>query len=402
MDERGEYSTPKKGKFGKNIMSDNQLSLDLNLGKDYDYDGMPEYHNVKQPKPEITATFKFRNQADYDTFHEVVKQHLYGGEKVFDGMQRIETKQAWFPLLEKASKYIYTATTEQYQPRFPIYIVSKGRWKRNPTSRTLKQMNVPFYLVVEEQERDHYLNLVDESQLLVLPRKYLEEYDRFWQDDDPRTGPGPARNFSWDHAIETGHAWHWVMDDNLESFERLNHNMKVRCMTGTPFYVCEEFVLRYQNIGQAGLQYSIFCPSTDARPPIKLNTRIYSCCLIRNDLPYRWRGRYNEDTDLSLRMMKDGWCTVQFNQFLTGKRATQTMSGGNTKEFYDVEGTKKKSQILADMHPDVATVVWKFNRWHHHVNYKPFQKNKLALRADYQPAHGINNFGMELIDVWNT
>jgi hypothetical protein len=377
-------------------MSEEQLLLGLNLDTAYDYGGMPEYENVKQPDPEITATFKFRNQADYDEFHKVIKEHLYNGEKVFDGMQRLEKKTAWFPLPEKSSKYIYTATNEKHQPRFPIYIVSKGRWKRNPTSRVLKEMNVPFYMVVEEQERDHYLDIVKEDQLLVLPQRYLDDYDRFWQDDDPRSGPGPARNFAWDHSIEAGHAWHWVMDDNLESFERLNRNMKAQCTTGTLFYVCEEFVLRYENIGQAGLNYSIFCPSIDARPPIKLNTRIYSCCLIRNDLPYRWRGRYNEDTDLSLRMMKDGWCTVQFNQFLTGKRATQTMSGGNTAEFYDVEGTKKKSQMLADMHPDVATVVWRINRWHHHVNYKPFRWNRLIKKRGHTFPRGVNNYGMEL------
>jgi hypothetical protein len=55
------------------------------------------------------------------------------------------------------------------------------------------------------------------------------------------------------------------------------------------------------------------------------------------------------------------------------------MSGGNTKEFYKHEGTKPKSKMLADLHPDVAKVVWRFNRWHHHVDYKPFKKNKLKL-----------------------
>ena len=46
-------------------------------------------------------------------------------------------------------------------------------------------------------------------------------------------------------------------------------------------------------------------------------------------------------------------------------------------EFYDEEGTKNKSQMLADMHPDVARVVWKWNRWHHHVDYSPYKNNKL-------------------------
>jgi len=121
--------------------------------------------------------------------------------------------------------------------------------------------------------------------------------------------------------------------------------------------------------------------------------------LIRNDIPYRWRGRYNEDTDLSLRVLKDGWCTIQFNAFVQEKATTQTMKGGNTQEFYDKEGTLKKSQILLDMHPDVSRVVWKFGRWHHHVNYKPFARNKPIKKKDLVIPKGVNNYGMKLVEV---
>ena len=69
--------------------------------------GMPEYNNVDQADPVITATFKFRNEEDYEEFKELVKKHLYNGEKVFDGMQKKEAKQAWYPLKEKGSKYAY-------------------------------------------------------------------------------------------------------------------------------------------------------------------------------------------------------------------------------------------------------------------------------------------------------
>lgn len=68
---------------------------------------MPEYDNVKQPDPLITVKFKFRTQEDYDIFHKLIKEHLYNGAKVFDGTQRKTEKQAWFPLKEKPSKYIY-------------------------------------------------------------------------------------------------------------------------------------------------------------------------------------------------------------------------------------------------------------------------------------------------------
>lgn len=90
---------------------------------------------------------------------------------------------------------------------------------------------------------------------------------------------------------------------------------------------------------------------------------------------------------------------MQFNAFLCGKVTTQRMTGGNTRDFYDVEGTKNKSEMLARMHPDVAKVVWRFNRWHHHVDYRPFRKNKLVRRPDAVFERGVNNYGMVLREV---
>ena len=121
--------------------------------------------------------------------------------------------------------------------------------------------------------------------------------------------------------------------------------------------------------------------------------------LIKNDLPIRWRGRYNEDTDLSLRVLKAGLCTVQFNAFLQEKATTQTLKGGNTDEFYAKEGTLPKSQMIAELHPDVAKVVWRFNRWHHHVDYRAFKKNKLQRLQNICVPNQINNFGMKLVEI---
>ena len=376
--------------FDKKVMSSFFSS-----SNEINWDSMPEYNNVFQPEPMIVAKFKFRNEDDYKIFKDLIQEHVYDGNKVFDGNQKIEEKQAWFPHIEKSSKYIYTDEKEPKKPRFPIYIVSKGRWERNPTSKALKKMNVPFYIVVEKDEYEHYKNLVDESQLLILPQKHKDEYDRFWDDDDERCGPGAARNFVWEHSMSNGFDWHWVMDDNIDAFNRFNNNMWTVCDSGTPFWICEEYVLRYENVGQAGLNYCFFCPQREGRPPVKYNTRIYSCLLIRNDIPYRWRGRYNEDTDLSLRMLKDGWCTIQFNAFLQSKRATQTVKGGNSKEFYDGEGTYNKSQMLVDMHPDVTQLVKRWNRVHHHVDYSPFEKNKIILKEHCKNIKKeVNDHGM--------
>jgi len=37
-------------------------------------------------------------------------------------------------------------------PKYPVYIVSKGRWKTRLTSKALDRINVPYYIVVEAHE----------------------------------------------------------------------------------------------------------------------------------------------------------------------------------------------------------------------------------------------------------
>lgn len=281
------------------------------------------------------------------------------------------------------------------KPNFPLYIVSKGRWDSRLTVKTLQEMSVDFFVVIEEQEYAQYASVIPSRHLLILDKQYQRDYDTFDDLGDSKSkGPGAARNFAWDHAISNGHAWHWVMDDNIRHFYRLYHNRKIEVLNGAPFRCMEDFALRFKNVGMCGPNYEFFAPKRQKVPPFICNTRIYSCNLIRNDVPYRWRGRYNEDTDLSLRMLKDGWCTIQFYIFLQGKIATQMIKGGNTKEFYAHEGTFPKSKMQVDMHPDVSRMVFKFGRVHHEVDYRPFKKNKLILRDDIQIADATDEYGM--------
>jgi hypothetical protein len=288
-------------------------------------------------------------------------------------------------------------------PKYPIYIVSKGRWESRLTSKALESMNTPYYIVIEEQEYKQYKKVIDKKKILILDKKYQDEYDTC--DDLGYTkskGPGAARNFAWDHAISNGFFRHWVMDDNIRTFMRCNEGLRIPVTTGRMIWIMEDFVDRYENIYMAGPNYKMFCvPSVDL-PPFGINTRIYSCNLIQNDIPYRWRGRYNEDTDLSLRILKDGFCTLQFNAFLCDKIATQAMKGGNTKEFYAAEGTMPKSQMLKDLHPDVTTVVWKYNRWHHYVDYRHYKrKNKLIRKKGYNYKKVVDEQGMKLFSLTN-
>ena len=248
-------------------------------------------------------------------------------------------------------------------------------------------MGVPYHIVIEPQEYDKYAAVIDKSKILVTPFSNLGQ------------GSIPVRNWVWEHSISMGEKRHWLLDDNIEAFNRLNRNEKPEVRTGAIFKAAEDFVDRYENIAMAGFNYYSFCKITSKLKPFNLNTRIYSCTLIKNDLPHRWRGLYNEDTDLSLRVLKDGWCTVLFNAFLAGKVTTQRMKGGNTCGIYDdTDNRKEFAESLVKQHPDVAKVVWRFNRWHHHVDYRQFKKNKLIKKDGRLIPKGVNNYGMKLIE----
>lgn len=283
--------------------------------------------------------------------------------------------------------------------RYPVYIVSKGRWKSALTHKALNAMGVPHTIIVEESQYDLYRRHTD-VHVLILPQYYLDTYDTCDDLGDTKSrGPGAARNFALDHARWLGADRHWVMDDNLDAFHYLNRNEKYEVECDATLRAMEDFVDRYSNVPIAGPNYYSFCKKTDAVPAFITNTRIYSCLLIDNAIPFRWRGRYNEDTDLSLRALKAGMCTIQFNAFLCGKVTTQRMTGGNTDDFYSKEGTMPKSQMLVDLHPDVASVVWRFNRWHHHVDYKPFKNNKLHLKRGLGGLPKVVDYGLRQFSV---
>ena len=141
---------------------------------------------------------------------------------------------------------------------------------------------------------------------------------------------------------------------------------KVRIEDGVCFRVTEDLADRYENVALAGLQYEMFMPALEGNvPPFLCNTRIYSCILIKNDIPYRWRGRYNEDTDLSLRALKDGWCTILMQAFVCKKITTMVMKGGNTESLYklpDADGRLLMAQSLQRQHPDVTKITRKWGR----------------------------------------
>ena len=338
--------------------------------------GMPEYIQ-EDYEPYHKIDMRFYDEDGYKAFAKIVQQNLSEN-----------TNSIWYPKLDRdanAKKRWVESNGNHTNPQYPLYIVSKGRADSRLTARSLERMQVPYYIAIEPQDYESYAAVIDPAKILVLP---------FSNHGD---GPGRARNWCWDHAISLGAKRHWVLDDNISDFYRLHQNFRIRVESGAIFRAAENFVDRFENVPISGFQYRFFIAPNGKYPAFVTNTRIYSVLLIDNSCEFRWRGRYNEDTDICLRVLKAGQCTIQFNSFLQGKAATQTLGGGNTAQFYAAEGTDPKSEMLYQMHPDVTTKVIRFGRHHHYVDYNQFKKNKLIMKPDVQIPTGINNYGMELI-----
>jgi hypothetical protein len=290
-------------------------------------------------------------------------------------------------------------------PKYPVYVISKGRADSRQTVKALDKIKVPYNVVIEPQEFKQYAAVIDERKLLVLPHEHF--------------GGGcsiPARNWVWEHSICNNHEKHWILDDNIQRFWRSNRNLRIEVDDGTIFRCCEDFTERYDNVAISGMNYYMFAPDRAKFPPFYLNTRIYSCILLNNSLymtnmkdgePFRWRGRYNEDTDLSIRALKSNWCTILFNAFLAQKLTTGTVKGGNMTEIYGgdhLAGNNKAdafrekrmlmAQSLRDQHPDIVVVTEKWGRPQHNVNYDGFTQK--LHRKDGWNYEGVDNYGMTL------
>jgi hypothetical protein len=334
------------------------------LTKDINILNLPEYKNEEIPL-EMNPVYKFiiMSEEDRTYLNELLESKITP-----------TSRSIWYPERpEHRLKNMMYVVEEEVKLKYPIYILSKGRSESRLTMKTLDEMNVNYKVVIEPQEYDQYNKYIDKSKLLILPNEYLNK----------NQGGIPARNFIWEHSIKNNYGCHWVIDDNIEGFFRWNQNIKLPLKSGICFKVIEDYFDLHTNIGQCGIQYSSFYPEISmARPLYIKNTRIYSCILINNNVKIqeRWRGKYNQDTDLSLRILKAGYSTLLFQNFLCGKKTTLSVKGGNC-DIYSGDGLQKKLDSLIEQHPKEVKGTFRFKKVHHIVDYTNFKSNKIILKS---------------------
>jgi hypothetical protein len=251
--------------------------------------------------------------------------------------------------------------------KFPIYIISKGRYEKTLTANMFEKSNINYLIAVEPQEYELYCKKLGSKRVLKLPFSNLG------------LGSYPARNFCWEHSKANGYKYHWIFDDNIRDIRKwINGQRKVINNVYESLNYIESFTL-LKNIDINGFEYSTFVVKPPKKP-FKINTHVYSAMLIKNDLPYRWRLKYNEDVDLCLQVLHNGGSTAASVYYTQDKTSTTSkMKGGNQAELYKCNDPKKKllkAKMLEKVWPQYAKTVIRFGRFHHFVDWKVFKRNK--------------------------
>lgn len=371
--------------------------------------GMPPYSNEDQ-SPYQTIEVFFDSRQDQQAF-----------ARLTDNSVTVETKSVWFPKVDvDAVVNLRWRSTRPQNPKYPVYVPTKGRWESAFTIKCMETLGIPYFAVVQPQELDKYKPVVKTGTILTLP----EGLD----------GLVPTRNWIYEHSIASGAERHWQLDDNIKSFFRYHENRQIHVADGTCMRVAEDFADRYENVAIAGFQYFMFVPRKKVWPPFVFNTRVYSNSLINNRMHHRYRDVYNDDTDICLRALKEGMVTVQFNAFLAWKQPTMIVKGGNTPIYLGAEkvaadwvahaaacklcepdvspekceegrailqkdGRWRMAESLRRQHPDVTTVGRRWNRWQHYVDYRRFKNNVPILRPGVVIPEGQDDYGLELVEV---
>ena len=74
------------------------------------------------------------------------------------------------------------------KPKYPVYIISKGRYEVTLTADNLERSGIDYLIAVEPQEYDLYCSKFAAKRVLKLPFANLG------------LGSYPARNYCWEHA----------------------------------------------------------------------------------------------------------------------------------------------------------------------------------------------------------
>ena len=261
------------------------------------------------------------------------------------------------------------------QPKYPLYVISKGRPDCCLSAINLLKHKVNFKLVVEPQDLDAYRNCMPDADYLVTPFSNLGERSI------------PVRNYIWNHSNNLNAKRHWCIDDNIRVWRKFDGESRIQINPGLGLRLIENHCDRWINVGIYGPYYTFFAIPRSVKIPYRKNIHVYSCMCIKNDLPFRWRGPWNEDVDLCLQSLANKHCTIGTYFITSDKMATMTMKGGNSDAYQNLDSRAYGSRTLQQRWPGIVELKNKYGRPHFHIknNWRMFKDIPLVKDPDYEP-----------------
>ena len=289
---------------------------------------------------------------------------------------------------------------------YPIFIISYNRPNANAsTISCLIKYGVKFNVVVHREQLPAYKTYFKSNNInwIIFDDEYKHKYETLSNVDshEKNAGSGAERNFAWDCAKEAGYTAYWNFDDNM-SFRKhtgkLTSTNKSFGRSGVSasefvklFHKAEDFYDSYDNLFIMELGESTYFGFRNI--PV-INRRCYSALLINTAIPTQWRGRYNEDTIMSIDCLINGFCTLQSPILLKQKQSTRNAKGGNHSVGKGKDDVKNqvytdgidyefssslKSQLLVAVYPQYCYLKYRVGRIHHGYNDKAWASFKQRL-----------------------
>lgn len=290
---------------------------------------------------------------------------------------------------------------------YPIFIISYNRPNANArTITSLIRYGIKFNVVIHKEQLNAYKSYFKSPLVnwIMFDDEYKHKYETLSNVSsyEKNAGSGAERNFAWDCAKNAGYTAYWNFDDNMgfmyqtgkitnskKSLERVL--VKDRATFVKLFKKAEDFYDSYDNLFIMELGE---CNNFLSKNIPTINRRCYSALLINTAIPTQWRGRYNEDTIMSIDCLINGFCTVQTPILLKIKQSTRDAKGGNhsigkgkddlKNQVYsdgiDYEfSSSLKSQLLVAVYPQYCYLKYRVGRIHHGYNDEAWKSFKQQL-----------------------
>jgi len=200
--------------------------------------------------------------------------------------------------------------------KYPIFIPSKNRASNCITANNLFEYIYKYSdilkIVVEPQDYNSYLKYFDDENLLQIDKNDM--------------GIAYVRQYIKDYSNKNNYKYHWQMDDDLRFKQRIN-GKNVKSSPIDMMVKIEDYIDKYSNIGMASFRNSVFAFAQ--KNNMAYNKQMVSCFILNDIIKSKYRQNTIEDTDYSMQVLTEGYCTVIFNRFLYDNPPQGKNTGGN-------------------------------------------------------------------------